>query len=124
MKVFTKCPHCTSEYAEKTLCDTRAELAKEKGNSFQVNCNSCGKSFKVHVNDLRARKSGAAGLAAIIIFAISVPFAGYMIWTIGMGIFAYISITGVLLAPSVAFVLINKQEQVRVSSFNRLTVKR
>jgi transposase-like protein len=118
MIVFTECPHCSSDYSEKTLCDTRAELAKEKGHSFDVTCHSCDQQFNIHLNDLRARKSRASSLAALIIFAISLPFAGIMFWQLGSSVFTLISLVGVILLPFIAYVLIHKQEQVRVSIFN------
>ncbi len=118
MKVFTECPHCSTEFAEKTLCDTKKELTQEKGKSFDTTCVGCGKQFSIKVKDLKARKSGAAALAALIIFGICLPFAAYLIWKMGLVGFTYISITGVIVIPIVAFVMINKQEQVRVESFN------
>ena len=54
MKLYTNCKSCKEDIKIKSSASTRPDLQMEKGNEFNVNCQSCGKMEKKHVNDIKA----------------------------------------------------------------------
>lgn len=55
MNLYTNCKSCKKEIKIKSDAATRADLKIEKGDEFNVNCQSCGKIEKKHVNDIKAK---------------------------------------------------------------------
>ena len=73
------------------------------------------------MNEFFASKSFAQKIVAIgvaLVLVIAIIFAE--IFVLSLGVFFY---GGVFLAPATAYVIINKQQQTKMNSFNRYKVK-
>lgn len=67
MTLYTYCKSCKTEIVIKSSAESRAELEREKGDEFNVNCQSCGNFEKKHVNDIKAKPNKIIIIAGIII---------------------------------------------------------
>lgn len=57
MKLIATCPSCKTENTIKSMATTRPDLAKDKGEEFNLNCKSCGVYHNIHVNQVKASSS-------------------------------------------------------------------
>lgn len=78
MKLITRCNSCKKDIIIKSNAATRPDLQMEKGDEFNVNCLSCGKLEKKHVNDIRAEASKNIMLIGVSIGII----ATIILWTV------------------------------------------
>ena len=77
MTLYTYCKSCKSQIIIKSSAESRAELEREKGNEFNVNCQNCGSLEKKHVNDVKAKPN-----KIIILIGISIGiFVTIALWT-------------------------------------------
>ena len=126
MRVFGKCNNCNHEIGFRTFDNTQVDFAKNNGEFKTIACENCGSENKFHVDELFAKESKFAHIVALLIFIIGTPLTffilnpilisernHYMIYFIG----------GFMLVPVVAFRIIKRQDQTRVSSFNRIKLK-
>jgi hypothetical protein len=54
MSLYTVCKSCKESISVKSSASTRPELQMEQGDDFSVNCQTCGKVDKIHVNDVKS----------------------------------------------------------------------
>ena len=126
MKVYGKCKNCKQEIPYRTAAYTRVEFAMKDGETKKLTCKNCQEKNDFKVDQLYAKPSKTAQLMAGLIFLIGTP----LLWLLINHIFAssknnyvvYI-IGGFMLVPVIAFAIINKQDQARVSNFNRRKLK-
>ncbi len=57
MKLIVKCKKCRNNIELKNSVNDRAELARERGNEFNLKCDECSIENKYHVNDVKANES-------------------------------------------------------------------
>ncbi len=121
MKLVTRCKSCKNEIGFTSFVQDRVILEMEKGKEFPLTCNVCHKKSKYHVNEFKAQKSFAQKIvlvaipASFIIFLVTMEF-----YVFTLGVFFY---GGIFLAPSIAYGIINRQQQIHLNSFNRYKVK-
>ena len=65
MNLYTHCKSCKKEVKIKSNASTRPELQMEKGDEFNINCQSCGKREKKHVNDIKAEQNNSVLLIGV-----------------------------------------------------------
>ncbi|MBP2833050.1 hypothetical protein J8281_12710 [Aquimarina sp. U1-2] len=126
MKVYGKCKNCETENKYSTNANTRVEFAMQDGETKTLNCKDCGTDTKYHVDQLYAKQSKVAQLIAGLILFIGTPlmfFGINPIFTGSRNHYVIYIIGGFLLVPIFAYAVINKQDQTRVSDFNRRTLK-
>lgn len=126
MKVYGKCKKCSSEISYTTNACTRVEFAMENGESKKLNCKSCGTDSKIKVDDFYAKPSKAAQIGTGLIFLFGTPIIFFLItpiFTESRNHYVAYVIGGFLLVPVFAYTVINKQDQQRVSDFNRRKLK-
>jgi ribosomal protein S27E len=126
MKVYGKCPKCESEITCSTNANTRVEFAMQDGEDKTLTCKNCGTTTAFHVDNLYAKESRIAQIGAGLIFLIGTPlmfFAVNPIFTGSRNHYVIYVVGGFLLVPVVAYGIIKKQDQIRVSSFNRRSLK-
>ena len=126
MKLTTKCNKCGQEIKTKTWSSDRVELARTKGEYLELTCNICNMADKYHVDSLSASPSRLAQIVALLIFIVGTPVLLFFIWeplwTLTWS-YAILAIAGLLLIPVTVYGLILKDDQRRVSSFNRHKLK-
>lgn len=122
MKVFGRCKNCKNEIKFSTRSTTRFDLATKKGENITLYCKSCGIKSGFHVDDLFTKKSKTAQIGAGTILLIGTPLIFFLLFRIfaeSRNIYAIYIVGGFLLVPVIVYGVINKQDQTRVSSFNR-----
>lgn len=126
MKVYGVCKNCKKELSYATSASTRVEFAMQDGESKTLNCNNCGTNSKFHVDDLKAKHSKLAQLSGGLILLIGTPIVFFILNPIFTGSRSHYSIYavgGFLLIPILTYAAVNKQDQIRVSSFNNRKLK-
>ncbi|MDO1512248.1 hypothetical protein Q2T41_06225 [Maribacter confluentis] len=126
MKVYVKCPKCKNELGYSTNANTRVEFAMQDGENKKLTCKNCGRATDFHVDELNAKASHLATIGAGLIFFIGTPLMFLFVSPIFTGSrnhYVIFIVGGFLLVPVVAYGIIKKQDQVRVSSFNRKKLK-
>ncbi|VXC37247.1 hypothetical protein [Maribacter litoralis] len=126
MKVYGKCLQCSNEIAYATSANTRVEFAMQDGEIIKLTCKNCGKINEFHVDKLHAKQSNLAKIGAGIIFLIGTPLMFLFVSPIfseSRNHYVILIIGGFLIIPVIAYGIIKKQDQVRVSSFNRKKLK-
>ncbi|KQC32270.1 hypothetical protein AAU57_02225 [Nonlabens sp. YIK11] len=126
MKVFTKCSNCQNENSVQTSANTRVELAMKKGEEIDVSCNTCGATSRITVDEFYAKPSKMAQILAGVLFLVGTPLVFFgLSFILSRSVNHYvIYITGLfILVPVFAYVVINKQDETRVSDFNSRKLK-
>ncbi|TDT50522.1 hypothetical protein CLV90_0056 [Maribacter spongiicola] len=126
MKVYVKCPKCENELGYSTNANTRVEFAMQDRENKKLTCKNCGRTTDFHVDELNAKESNLAKIGAGLIFLIGTPLMFLFVSPIFTGSrnhYIIFIVGGFLLVPVVAYGIIKKQDQVRVSSFNRKKLK-
>ena len=126
MKVYGKCKNCKNEIGYSTSVRTRVEFAMQDGENKSLNCKNCGINMEFHVDDLFTKESKVAQIGAGLILLIGTPLVFFLINPIFTGSrnhYVIYIIGGFLLVPVIAYGIIKKQDQTRVSSFNRNKLK-
>lgn len=126
MKVYGKCKNCKNETSFSTSAHTRVEFAMHHWESKKIKCRDCSGSNLFHVDELIAKPSKMAQILASFIFFIGTPLFYFLINPIFTGSrnhYVIYIIGGFLLIPVFAYAVINKQDQTRVSDFNRRKLK-
>lgn len=111
MHLSTICPSCKERTTIKSKASDRPELIKDKGETFNLQCQNCNKNHSVHVNDVRASPDmKVMGLGVIVGILIAI-----LLWIL-IGAVGTISI-GI---P----ILIWAQQNKAVHDFNRYMTRR
>jgi len=126
MKVYGICNKCKNEIAYKINAKTRVEFAMKEGEIKKLDCKNCGGNTEIHVDQLIAKHSKIAQLSAGLIFLIGTPLVFFLVDPVLTGSrnhYVIYIVAGFLLIPVFAFAVINKQDQTRVSDFNKRKLK-
>lgn len=126
MNVFCKCPNCAVEYCSKTNAKTRVEYAKKYGNVVRLECPSCGEVNAIHVNKIYTKSSKSIFILSILVFLIGIGFGGYYLMNQILEmktVVGIVVIASILLAPSWVYSILQKEDRLRVNSFNRTYLK-
>lgn len=111
MKLVAICKNCRSEIRVIPITNDRAELARKKGDSFQLRCNECEKKYYYHVNKVKAKKSKWLALSALIILTVGTVVVGYLLFNISR-------FSRLIVIPSIVYFIINRQETNNIEQFN------
>ena len=126
MKVYGKCKECKNEIGFWTYSGTRVDMAMNHGETKTLRCKNCGTHNEFHVDELTAKESKMARIIAGLILIIGTPLLFFiipLILTRSSSHYTYFIVGGFLLVPVVVYQLIRKQDQERVSAFNRHKLK-
>lgn len=126
MKVYGTCKACNIENGYTTNANTRVEFAMQDGETKTLNCKNCGTNTQYHVDELFAKPSKIAQIIAGLVFLIGTPLVFLLvnpIFTGNRNHYVVYIVGGFLLIPVFAYAVINKQDQTRVSDFNRRKLK-
>lgn len=126
MKVYVKCRNCKKEIKHSTSSSTRVEFAMKEGENKILNCNNCAKKEEYHVDDLYTKESKIAHIIAGLVLLIGTPLTFFIINPIFTGSrnhYVIYIVGSFLLVPVIVYGIISKEDQTRVSSFNRRKLK-
>lgn len=126
MKLITKCKHCKKIINLKFSANDRAELARDKGESFIVECTICAFRKLYHVNDIQAKESKWINVFALVILAIGMPIIFFLLKDYLLrpnNPYNVLAIAGLILIPSIVHGLLLKQDRENVMRFNRYIYK-
>ena len=126
MNVYGKCGNCKNDIAYSTNANTRVEFAMQDWERGSLKCENCGKETEFHVDELFMKESKIAQIAAGLIFLLGTPLMFIFLNTVFTGIrnhYVVYILGGFLLVPVVAYSIIKKQDQTRVSTFNNRKLK-
>lgn len=122
MKVYGKCKNCSTEIACRTNAHTRVEFAMQDGENRTLKCKDCETENKFHVDELYANPSKIAQLIAGLVFLIGTPLTFFLVNPIfesNRNHYVIYVVGGFLLVPVLVYAVLTRQEQKRVSDFNR-----
>ncbi|NVK08465.1 MAG: hypothetical protein HWD89_05390 [Tenacibaculum sp.] len=111
MKLYTNCMSCKKDIIVKSNAQTRPDLQMEKGEEFVVNCLSCGRTDKKHVNDIKAESNGFILLVGLVLGGIMTS----ILW------FFYGAIASIVIAIPLIFW---QQQMKATKSFNSYMIRR
>tara|TARA_R110000868_G_scaffold261995_1_gene520369 strand:+ start:6683 stop:7084 length:402 start_codon:yes stop_codon:yes gene_type:complete len=126
MKIYGICEKCKTEIGYSTSANTRVEFAMQDGEKKTLNCKNCEIKTEFHVDELYTKESKLAQIGAGLIFLIGTPLMLFFVNPIFSGSrnhYVIYIVGGFLLVPVIAYGIIKKQDQTRVSSFNRSKLK-
>ncbi|MCF1191804.1 hypothetical protein LRR18_09415 [Mangrovimonas sp. AS39] len=126
MKVFGKCQSCQSEIPFITQAYTRVEFAMRIGEFVTLKCKSCKTETKFHVDELFANPSKLAQISSGLVLLIGTPLIFLVVnpfLKTGTSHYLIYSVGGFLLIPVFIYAILNRQDQNRVSNFNRRKLK-
>lgn len=118
MKVYGKCKNCTTEIGYSTNSYTRVEFAMQDGETKKLNCKNCGTNTNFHVDELYAKSSKMPYLVGTLAVLTSIIIVLYFLFLTDS---KYIIVSFGL--PLVIYIILTKQDQKRVSDFNRRKLK-
>ena len=126
MKIYGKCKKCKQEIGFKSYSPTRVEFAMNEGEKKILDCKSCGAKSEIHVDQLYAKESKLAKIISGLIFLVGTPLIILLTFPVlsrSRNHYVILIVGGLLLLPVIAYSIIKRQEQTRVSAFNRSKLK-
>lgn len=126
LKLYLKCSSCKHENSLKSSATTRIEYVMlEKNKTIDIDCAKCNKRTSASVNKIYAKESKLAYFIAGIIFLIG-SLLVLIFWSkilsgskSVMGLYA---VALILLAPVWIYIIIKKEDRIRVGTFNHTYV--
>lgn len=121
MKLLINCKNCRNKIKLKNSVNDRAELARAKGNEFELKCKDCSREYRYHVNDVKAKESKLIALIAFMVFIFGTGIIGYLLSDylfMPNNAYHFLAMGGLLLVPSIIYMGITKQERDNARRFN------
>jgi hypothetical protein len=124
MQIYSKCQKCNEEVKSSTNQITRGDHAMRNREFIELQCVTCNTQSKLHIDDFKTRPSKNLRKTALLILV-----GGLLVSTL---IFLWLWIVkGVILVatlmfsvPVLGYALLIRYDDKRVSTFNRIFVKR
>ncbi|MEQ9186165.1 MAG: hypothetical protein RLP15_00405 [Cryomorphaceae bacterium] len=127
MLIYTTCSKCNAAIRHRTYSNTRVELAMKEGEQIHAKCTACNHHGNYAVDEWRARSSKMAAIVSLLVLIVGTGAMIYVLFfwlndvSTSVSVFA---VSGLLVAPAAAYGILQKQENDRVSHFNRHHLKR
>lgn len=112
-------------YRIKKSVPDRAELRNLIGDSVQFVCPKCSHKEISSINDVKAKESSVIAIAAFLIMVFGTGLIGYLLKDYLFrpnNPYNILAIGGLLLIPSIIFMILNKQERDNVRRFNQYRI--
>ncbi len=126
MKLYLKCTACNYENHFKCDAETRIEYAMKYGKYKQHSCTQCSNANRVAVNNMYAKESKWIYLIAGSIFLMGSLAGLYFyidIFNQTRSVFGLYASGLILLIPVFIYNTMNKEDRVRVRTFNQTYVR-
>ncbi|WP_053406723.1 hypothetical protein [Persicobacter sp. CCB-QB2] len=122
MKLIVKCTTCRAENDSPITGATRIKIVQKHGETFDLTCNSCGKTHTYGVDDIKAEDYTITEL----IKNRAIIFGVVFLTSFGLG-FLFTGITGAamvsIISTILSLALIKKNHSGKNLTFNRHKVK-
>ena len=125
MKLLVNCKDCQAGIKLKYPVLDRAELARTMGDTIRLSCPQCGSKRTYGVNGVVARESKSISVLALALLLLGTGLIAYLLLSflfVSSNPYFALLVGGLILVPSIVYVLLKKQERERVSRFNRYRV--
>lgn len=122
MFIYSDCNSCQKTLSFFIQEETRAEYAIKKGDFKILNCKNCGSNSKIHLNKFKAKTSITMTIIGLLVFLIGTPL-GLFFFKYYLSTVSSIWVYGTIICPPTVYLIIKKQDQNRVRSFNKLYIK-
>lgn len=125
MFLYSTCKKCKKELSFWSYNRTRVEFAKNEGEFKEHVCKNCSFQNKIHVDDLYAENSRVLKYIGLIIFILGTPFTGYILYLFlnQKNQHGFLGMVLVIIIPVSIYILIKKEEMMRINTFNRAKFK-
>ena len=121
MRIYTSCHSCKAEISFISDINDRVQLEMKKGKVFDMTCDSCYKKIGIMLMIFSAEKSMVQKITAIsvpVIITLVILYAEFYLMSFGILFYG-----GIFLLPSVAYMIVHRQQQTQLNAFNRYKVK-
>jgi hypothetical protein len=126
MNVYVNCHSCGHEISKWVWAGTRVDLARQKGEQVELACGTCQGRSRYHVDDFKAKASKVAQVSALLVFLVGTPLTLVFLWHPLLSLswsYAMVIIGGLIMVPVTVYSLMIKDDNNRVSTFNRYKMK-
>jgi len=126
MNIHVTCHSCGHEISKWVWLGTRVDLARQKGEQVELECRACHGRSRYHVDDFKAKASKFAQVSAFLIFLLGTPLTLIFLWHPLLSLswsYAMVIIGGLIMVPVTVYALMIRDDNNRVSSFNRYKLK-
>lgn len=125
MFLYTTCKNCKTELKFWSNNYTRVELAKNEGEFKKLICKNCTNQNKVHVDDIHAQNSKFLKYFGLMILAFGTPFSFYVLYLFLQkgNLHGFSGLVLVIAIPVFIYIIIKKEERMRINTFNRGKLK-
>ena len=124
MRKEVLCKKCNNRIRIKSWANDRVELAREKGDTFEVTCKKCHKTQKYSINEVSAYSSSF--INAILLIAVFVLMAGtgYYLFSNYWGISFYMifALPLAIAIPGMIYFTYVKSKNNKIRNFNRFRI--
>lgn len=126
MKLRTSCQNCKQEISFYSYARDRYRLSLKRGESFDLMCKKCKHNGSYHVDDVVAEASKVKSIFAIAVFVIG-TYLTYIFFAPSFfninNVYANAYMVSLIGTPFIIFLLIKKNEEKRVRTFNKYQLK-
>jgi hypothetical protein len=126
MNVYVPCHSCGQKIRRWIWAGTRVDLARQKGEQVELDCGACRTRSLYHVDDVKAKASKLAQVTALLIFLVGTPLTLLFLWHPLLSLswsYAMVIIGGLILVPVTVYALMIRDDNNRVSTFNRYELR-
>jgi hypothetical protein len=122
MRLYAHCKNCDVETSFSTFAETRIDYVQSKSETKEIECKNCGNVKEFHIDELQAKESKVVLIIALLILIIGTPIVFYLVSKLveERGV---LIIGGFMALPAIIYEILKKQEQEKVSMFNRHKVR-
>lgn len=121
MKKEVICKNCKKSITVRSWANDRVELAREKGESFNLKCKSCGEVHEYNVNEVSANTNSLINSLLFIAVLAIMAVVGYYLFSNfwGKSFYMIFALPIAIAIPGMIYFTYVKSQNGKVRSFNR-----
>jgi hypothetical protein len=121
MKKEVICKNCKKSITVRSWANDRVELAREKGEFFNLKCKSCGEVHEYNVNEVSANTSSLFNSLLFITVLVIMAILGYYLFNNfwGKSFYMIFALPIAIAIPGMIYFTYVKSQNGKVRDFNR-----
>jgi hypothetical protein len=121
MKKEVICKNCKKSITVRSWANDRVELAREKGEFFNLKCKSCGEVHEYNVNEVSANTSSLFNSLLFITVLVIMAILGYYLFNNfwGKPFYMIFALPIAIAIPGMIYFTYVKSQNGKVRDFNR-----